>query len=96
MIPKMVGFRAFLGFLLLATAALAQQQSIIYPTTAAASATAVPSAHGYTYAGCWNETTQVPNTNGLRALANGNSVSSSAHIPRSFSVYVPRSRPTTP
>lgn len=51
------------------------QQSIVNPTTAASTATPLPSASNYAYAGCWNETTQVPNTGGLRALSNGNSVS---------------------
>lgn len=61
---------SFLWALLL-TVACAQDTSIVYPTTAAASATAVPSIRGYTYAGCWNETTYVPGTDGARALQDG-------------------------
>lgn len=52
----------------------AQEASIVYPTTAAPSATIVPNLRGYTYAGCWNETTYVPGTDGARALQNGMSV----------------------
>lgn len=44
------------------------QQSIVYPTTAAASATPLPSLYGYTYAGCYNETTGIPGAGGARAL----------------------------
>lgn len=53
------------------------QQSIVNPTTAASTATPLPSASNYAYVGCWNETTQVANTGGVRALSNGNSVSQS-------------------
>lgn len=64
-----------------ATLASAQvQQSIVNPTTAASTATPLPSASNYAYVGCWNETTQVPNTGGLRALSNGNSVSQSTSL----------------
>ncbi|RMY39179.1 hypothetical protein D0865_12898 [Hortaea werneckii] len=58
-----------LSFALLACLAAAQDTSIINPTTAAPSVTALPSAHGYTYAGCWNETVNVPNSGGERALS---------------------------
>lgn len=43
-------------------------QSIVEPTTAAASATALASAYGYTYAGCYNETTGIAGAGGARAL----------------------------
>lgn len=59
---------------LLAALATAQTTSIIYPTTAAPSATIVPGLHDYQYAGCWNETTGIPGSGGLRALNNGNTV----------------------
>ena len=58
-----------LSFALLACLAAAQDTSIINPTTAAPSVTPLPSAHGYTYAGCWNETLNVPNSGGERALS---------------------------
>jgi len=45
--------------------------AIVYPTTVAASATTLPSAYGYTYAGCWNETIDVANSGGVRALSDG-------------------------
>lgn len=65
--------RSALSLLLLAalyaSLVLAQQDtSIVYPTTAAATATPLPSAHGYTYAGCYNETTRIKNAGGVRAL----------------------------
>ncbi|KAK4556142.1 hypothetical protein LTR86_006839 [Recurvomyces mirabilis] len=49
----------------------AQQPSIVNPTTAAPSATALPSASGYKYVGCWNETVNVANSDGARALTGG-------------------------
>ncbi|CAK3908571.1 Hypothetical predicted protein [Lecanosticta acicola] len=63
-------------FLLLASLIAAQQTptpTIVAPTTAAPSATAASTAHGYAYAGCWNETNHLANTGGQRALSNGNS-----------------------
>lgn len=60
--------------LLLAGLASAQGTSIVYPTTAAPSATIAPGIHNYEYAGCWNETTGFPDSGGLRALNNGNIV----------------------
>jgi hypothetical protein len=54
---------------LLFTTVFAQDTSIVYPTTAAASATPLPSGSGYTYAGCYNETTGI--LDGVRALQNG-------------------------
>lgn len=62
-------FAAFLACLV-----TAQDVSIVNPTTAAASATARPSAHGYAYAGCWNETVGIANSGGERALSGGMSV----------------------
>ncbi|KAI7288071.1 hypothetical protein KC345_g108 [Hortaea werneckii] len=58
-----------LSFARLACLAAAQDTSIINPTTAAPGVTPLPSAHGYTYAGCWNETLDVPNSGGERALS---------------------------
>ena len=61
---------------LLPTLAVADDQgtSIIYPTTAAPGATALPSANGYSYVGCWNETTGIPQAQGSRALTGGKEV----------------------
>lgn len=53
----------------------AQATSLAYPTTAAPTATALPSAHGYNYVGCWNETVSLPNSGGARALSGGMTVS---------------------
>jgi len=58
----------------LVTVVFAQDASIVNPTTAAPSATALPSAHGYTYVGCWNETVGVASADGARALSGGTSV----------------------
>jgi len=66
--------RLFLSLLL--TSVSAQGTSIILPTTAAPSGTALATAKGYTYVGCWNETVGVPNSNGARALSGGMSVCS--------------------
>ena len=73
------------------------QQSIVNPTTAASTATPLPSASNYAYAGCWNETTQVPNTGGLRALSNGNSVSSAilTHVTSPFTLTCMTTSPQT-
>ncbi|KAK5119512.1 hypothetical protein LTR85_007612 [Meristemomyces frigidus] len=61
---------SLLFFLLTAVlACLTAAQSIVNPTTAAASATALASAYGYTYAGCYNETTGFAGSGGARALA---------------------------
>ena len=57
-----------LAFALL-LASFAAAQSIVNPTTAAASATAVPTVFGYVYAGCFNETTGFPGSGGRRALS---------------------------
>ncbi|KXS99386.1 hypothetical protein AC579_8802 [Pseudocercospora musae] len=62
----------FGALLLFVGSVVAQDTSIVNPTTAAASATAIPSARGYAYAGCWNETVYVANSGGVRALNNGN------------------------
>lgn len=69
--------RALLCALLtVCTLVVAQDTSIVIPTTAAPSATPLPNAEGYTYAGCWNETVEVAKAGGVRALAErGNSVS---------------------
>ncbi|KAF2211398.1 hypothetical protein CERZMDRAFT_85559 [Cercospora zeae-maydis SCOH1-5] len=48
---------------------VAQDTSIVYPTTAGTSATPLPSADGYAYAGCWNETIDVAGSGGVRALS---------------------------
>lgn len=54
----------------------AQDTNIVYPTTAGPSATPLPNADGYTYAGCWNETIDVAGSGGVRALSEvGNFVS---------------------
>lgn len=68
--------------LLVALVAAQDSTSIVYPTTAAPSATIVPGLNNYEYAGCWNETTGIPNSGGLRALNGGNAVSwnRSSHI----------------
>ncbi|KAF2722373.1 hypothetical protein K431DRAFT_245310 [Polychaeton citri CBS 116435] len=58
-------------FLTLGLIASAQDSTIVYPTTAAASATILPSASGYTYAGCYNETVNYPGSSGARALQDG-------------------------
>lgn len=52
------------------------QDTIVNPTTAAASATPLPSAFGYSYVGCWNETVGIANSAGVRALSMGNSTAS--------------------
>ncbi|ORY65883.1 WSC domain-containing protein, partial [Pseudomassariella vexata] len=41
--------------------------------TQAADLNIFDSSSTYHYAGCWNETTEIPNTEGLRALAGGSS-----------------------
>ena len=61
----------FLVFLTFGILSLAQDATIAYPTTAAATATIFPSASGYTYAGCWNETVHYPGSGGVRALQQG-------------------------
>lgn len=77
------------NFLLLLTAlATAQETSIIYPTTAAPSATIVPGIHDYEYAGCWNETTGFPDSGGLRALNNGNIVRNRSHHTPPRAMYI--------
>lgn len=69
---------AFLSRALLFSATLVAAQdtttAIIYPTTAAPTATIVPGIHSYEYAGCWNETLSIPDAGGIRALSNGNIV----------------------
>ena len=59
-----------LSLLLLAVSLVLAQgsQTIVYPTTAAPSATAAATSHGYVYAGCWNETIHIEGTGGQRAL----------------------------
>ncbi|KAH9845868.1 putative fungistatic metabolite [Teratosphaeria destructans] len=64
----MVSFSVLLFFL---TAVGLAQETIVNPTTAAAGATPLPSASGYTYVGCWNETTGFPGAGGVRALSGG-------------------------
>ena len=64
-------FRLLLAILSLTSPASGQDTSIINPTTAAPSATPLPSAKGYTYAGCWNETVGVTGASGARALSGG-------------------------
>lgn len=66
--------KALLVSVLLANLSQAQSPTIVYPTTAASTATPLPSAHGYTYIGCYNETTGIPGAGGARALSGGNSV----------------------
>jgi len=67
-------FALFLLLTLLLASVSAQGTSIILPTTAAPTATALATAKGYSYVGCWNETVGVPNSNGARALSGGMSV----------------------
>lgn len=74
--------RALLSALVVSFAGLvtAQSQTIVNPTTAAPSATTVANANGYSYVGCWNETVDIPNAGGVRALGqNGNFVSIRTH-----------------
>lgn len=59
---------------LLITLAKAQDKSVIYPTTSAASATVLPDGYGYVYIGCCNETTGIPAVRGARALSGGSGV----------------------
>ncbi|KAF2773646.1 WSC-domain-containing protein [Teratosphaeria nubilosa] len=54
------------------SAIVVARETIVNPTTAAAGATPLPSAFGYTYAGCWNETVGFPGAGGVRALSGGN------------------------
>ncbi|KAK3116471.1 hypothetical protein LTR53_003135 [Teratosphaeriaceae sp. CCFEE 6253] len=61
----------FLPLLALALSVLAQDVSIVNPTTAAPSATALAASNGYAYVGCWNETVGVANSAGARALTGG-------------------------
>ena len=51
-----------------------QLQSVLKASAAAPSATALAGAHGYTYIGCWNETTDFRSNNGARALTGGKDV----------------------
>lgn len=46
----------------------------ISPQVANSSAVIVSGSHGYTYAGCYNETTGIASGGNVRALANGNMV----------------------
>ncbi|KAK1036991.1 hypothetical protein LTS16_013256 [Friedmanniomyces endolithicus] len=64
-------FALVLLLTLLLASVSAQDTSIILPTTAAPTATALATAKGYSYVGCWNETVGVPNSNGARALSGG-------------------------
>lgn len=54
--------------------AAAHRQQVLKPTTAAASATALASANGYSYVGCWNETRGFKSNGGARALTGGKEV----------------------
>ena len=69
-----------LALLSLASAKPSLVKRDLTPVTAAASATVGASAHGYTYAGCYNETIGFSNTTGARALANGHMVSSGSQL----------------
>lgn len=64
------------------SALVAAQQTIVNPTTAAPNAGPLPTGiDGYTYAGCWNETTGIPGGGGARALQQGQTVSCISRIP---------------
>ncbi|GAB7360852.1 hypothetical protein MBLNU230_g0838t1 [Neophaeotheca triangularis] len=62
--------------LLVATTPFAQAQSasgtIVYPTSAAPSATTIPSGSGFEYVGCYNETVGFEEAGGVRAVQEGN------------------------
>lgn len=45
------------------------------PSPAAKGTQPGPNTNGYTYVGCWNETTGIRGSGGVRALANGGMVS---------------------
>ncbi|KAI5204641.1 hypothetical protein E4T42_01004 [Aureobasidium subglaciale] len=66
---------AFVSALSLVAVASAQSSSTSASAAASASATVVPVAaagsNGYSYAGCWNETTSVEGTANTRALSGG-------------------------
>ncbi|EME42182.1 hypothetical protein DOTSEDRAFT_73114 [Dothistroma septosporum NZE10] len=65
----------FAALLASALAVSAQDTSIVYPTTAAPTATTLPSLNGYTFAGCWNETDGFTQDGGARALQGNNTAS---------------------
>jgi len=71
---------SFVLFSTLVAAAFAQDTSIVNPTTAAPSATALAASNGYSYVGCYNETVGIPNTDGARALTGGMNVCRKRHI----------------
>ncbi len=63
----LLSFCTFLGSL----AAANDDQYILKPTTAAPQARPLSGAHGYAYAGCWNETSGFDVSGGVRALGGG-------------------------
>ena len=63
-----VRFVLSLVFAVLSASFVVAQSSIVYPTTVASSASALQTAYGYTYAGCYNETVGFASTGGIRAL----------------------------
>jgi hypothetical protein len=67
MIAVRIGVCALLSSSLVSAAQ--PDTSIVIPTTAGPTATPVPSANGYEYVGCWNETVDVVNSGGMRALS---------------------------
>jgi hypothetical protein len=64
----------FLCALPFSMAAFGHRQVVFRPTTAAPSATALASGFGYSYVGCWNETTGYKSNGGARALSGGKDV----------------------
>jgi hypothetical protein len=48
--------------------------NIVYPTRAASSASTLQSGFGYKYMGCYNETSGVSGSGGVRALSGGSDV----------------------
>ncbi|KAK4614763.1 WSC domain-containing protein [Fulvia fulva] len=77
-----------------AIAISAQDTSIVYPTTAAPTATTVPSLNGYTFAGCWNETDRLTEGGGARALQ-GNTTASNTLTPSSCISFCASLKPAT-
>ena len=55
--------------------------ALIGPSQVAEGVEAGQGSNGYSYQGCYNETTGIPGTNGARALANGNMVRTAAIRP---------------
>lgn len=63
--------------LLLSSPSLISAQSstdIVYPTRASSGASTLPTGFGYKYMGCYNETSGVTGSGGVRALSGGSEV----------------------